>query len=842
MRLEQFLTDHLRHVLEKHRILTVFDPDGRMLPVVRSLAADGCQLLEVDDDLITAREQALEAMVRVGEDATLSLEFVLYVPRSRPLDQEVQCLDPFMPVILAGGVFPDGSGDNYQALCQRFLPEQTGLIEDMFQHSEPSFAEINSLVVGAGGAPVLTGLLKAEGTIDLMVRFLCMGPKEVKQLAKSNWRKELQTLAGKVLGLILPENISDAEELRRILWRFILFSEFSADLPVPLPTALAAVPQAEPKYHRFIFDLCDALRDRTRAQQTYEEMATSVAEELALETHCGAMEDLGKLDTFAFEQLAFLRSFTKAALTNELEKAADIANARTGSFWIRDSDRAGEWQLASCCVDLMNAVVDLKQVLERDTPNTVAKWLDFQTTHGHRMDALHRVLEHVAHDRKLDPGPLAAVLTKARNEYRELLDRIVRAFQDSVVKEGWPVSGRTRANDVYDQFVRVPWQEGKRVAYFWVDAFRYDLALQLATQVSDRHEATVRAVCAQLPSITKVGMAALLPGAGEDFRVTMEGGELVPVVKGRMIPSLTQRLAYITEVIGPNRFASIELSDLLEGKNLDKIKQTEVLVVRTSDIDQLGENTPGYLAGQLRGAVSDLQWALNRLADAGFQVAVLATDHGFCLFDSASSGASIPKPPDGEWVEVKNRALLGAGQPNAQVVCVEADHVGIRGPVERYVAARGLATFTKGVRYFHEGLSLQECLLPVVQINLKPAPRKGTGVRVDLMLTYRGAQKGTVTVLRPSVEVSVPAADMLFPTDVTFVLEGVAPDGRKVATAAPSPLTDPATGEVRINAGQSIKVPISIQEDFEGTFELRAKHPSTGEIFATLELTLESHR
>ena len=193
-------------------------------------------------------------------------------------------------------------------------------------------------------------------------------------------------------------------------------------------------------------------------------------------------------------------------------------------------------------------------------------------------------------------------------------------------------------------------------------------------------------------------------------------------------------------------------------------------------------------------------------------------------------------------MEVKNRALLGAGQPNVQVVCVEADHVGIRGPVERYVAARGLATFTKGVRYFHEGLSLQECLLPVVQVNLKPAPRKGTAVLVDLVLTYRGAQKGTVTVLRPSVEVSVPAADVLFPTDVTFVLEGVAPDGRKMATAAPSPLTDPATGEVRINAGQSIKVPISIQEDFEGTFELRAKHPSTGEIFATLELTMESHR
>ena len=91
----------------------------------------------------------------------------------------------------------------------------------------------------------------------------------------------------------------------------------------------------------------------------------------------------------------------------------------------------------------------------------------------------------------------------------------------------------SRANDIYDQFVRVPWQEGKRVAYFWIDAFRYDLAEQLATLASGRHSVIVKSVCAQLPTITKIGMAALLPGADEDFRVAVQGDEVVPVVKGR---------------------------------------------------------------------------------------------------------------------------------------------------------------------------------------------------------------------------------------------------------------------------------------------------------------------
>jgi hypothetical protein len=278
---------------------------------------------------------------------------------------------------------------------------------------------------------------------------------------------------------------------------------------------------------------------------------------------------------------------------------------------------------------------------------------------------------------------------------------------------------------------------------------------------------------------------------------------------------------------------------LLAAKDLDHLKNVEILVVRTSEIDQLGENNPSYLFGLLPGSLRDLHLALNRLADIGFGAAVLATDHGFCWFDSARSGDAIPKPP-GEWVEVKNRALLGSGQPNSQVVCVEAAQVGIRGDVARYVAARGLATFTKGVRYFHEGLSLQECVLPVVYVELKP-PSKKPAVLVELFMTYRGSKKGTVTTLRPTVEVSLPSSDLFQPAEASFVLEGFDSTGKKVAEVASSPYADSATGEVHILGGQSIKVPIRIQEGFNGTIELRAAHPATGEIFATLKLVTDFH-
>lgn len=842
-RIEQFIAGHLGRRLDNRRVLVAYDPGARMAEVVRSLAnGPHCRVIEVGDDIITARENALDELARLGQDPTLATQLVVYIPRARPLEPEDICIDPFTPLALAGAVFPDGVGDTYLSLCQRFLPEQAGVIEELFRHGDPSYADINSLVVGAEGAPILGGLLGTQGLQNLFVRLLCLEPNEAAKLNRSpHWRKELQALVGKTLGLTLPEAENDINELRNVLWRYLLFSEFAADLPSELPKALQGVPKAPGRHLRFVQDLCGTLRDRNSTQDAYEDAATRVANELGLEAHCAAMEDLGILDTFAFEERCFLRSFAKQFLAGDLDKAGKVVQDRVKSFWIREAGRAVEWQLAGRCIEVMRSVEDMKRICKESPPRNAGGWLAFHVEHGHRLDTAHRLMEQVAQDWMREPGSLMDVLDKVRAAHREFVEDVTRRFQETVVAEGWPVSGYGRANETFDQYVRPLWQSGKRVAYFWVDAFRYDLAKLLVATAADRHVAMVHPVCAQLPSITKVGMAALLPGAGEDFRLAVEGGEVVPVVKGRALPELPQRLEFIKEAIGPSRFASVEIQELLAAKDLSGWTHAEVLVVRTTDIDLIGENNPAHLATLLPGSIRDLNMAVNRLADAGFEAAVMATDHGFCWFDSVEAGHAIQKPT-GEWVEVKNRVLLGSGQPAGNVVSMDAAHVGIKGDVAQYVAAKGLATFTKGVRYFHEGLSLAECLIPVVKFNLKPTPKKSPAIgKVELLLTYRGANAGTITTLRPSVEVSMPAGDLFGPVELTFVLHGYGKANKLVAEAASSPLTDPATGEVTIQRGHSIKVPIRIQEEFTGSIELRAEHPGTGEIFAILKLTTDFH-
>ena len=840
-RIEDFLTKQLERTLSVSRILTVFDPNRHLLEVVRKLASDQCRLIEVDNDIINSRENAMEALADLGCDTSHTHSLVLYIPRPKPLEPEAVCSDPFAPLMLAGGVFPDGAGDDYLALCQRFLPEQSGVIEEMFLKGEPTFAEINSLVSGGEAAPVLSGLLDGEGTKDLLVRFLCQNDEDASRLKKSpHWHKELGVLVKKSLGLELPDYVTEIDELKLILWRFILFSEFSADLPVDLPAALSGVPKAEAKYHRFVFDLCSTLRDRTSAQEAYEEYANKVAKELGLESHCDGIQELGVLDTFAFEERSYLKAFGNVVLASDLEKASALVDQRSKSFWIRDPDRAAEWKLAGCCIEVLQLVDDVWNAHKELEPKTVGAWMDFQTQQGYRLDTTHRVMEQVAGSLIVESESLTTVLEKARTDYRELVDLLTRKFQECVGKEGWPASGRIRSNEIYDRYVSTPWKEGKKVAYFWVDALRYEAAKVLASSLSDRHQVTVDSVCAQLPTITKIGMAALLPGANEDFRLDVIDGDLVPSIKGRSLANLTQRTDYMRECIGANRFECVDLAKLLSSKNISDLAKAEVLVVRTTDIDKVGESNPEYLATLFPGMIRELQVALNKLADAGFSVAVLGTDHGFCWFDKTERGDAIQKPA-GEWVEAKNRALLGSGQPGSQVNSFDASSVGIRGDITHYVVPKGLATFTKGVRYFHEGLSLQECVLPVLQVTLKASAPRSATAKTELFLTYRGAKSGTVTTLRPSIEISMPTTDLFALEELVFALEGYTAKGVKVASAGISPAADAGTGELRMSSGQSHKVPIRIDEGFEGEFELRATNPSTGEIYSTLKLKTDFH-
>lgn len=841
MTFESFFTSRLDSRLRQRRLLTIHDPEGRYREIAFGMADGTTTVLDCGGDLLEAREKALEALAALGEDATCKRRLLLYVPAERSLEDSDLCSDPFAAFVAAGAVFPDGAGDDYRQLCLQFLPEQSGAIEGMFATGDaPAITVINSLRSGAVDSPILKDVLDADGPKDMLVKFLTAGGNTLKELkATGHWVKDLKDLVARTLGLKLDGPKEAVDQLQEQLWRYLLFSEFVADLPVELPPALETVPRAGKSQESFVRSLCSNLRDLGKAQQAYEEAATRVSEQLGLEALCAGIEDFGELDTFSFEERGFLKRFATELKSGEFENARNIVVRRRGSFWVeRDARRSAEWQLADLAARLMLEIHALAEELA--AKRHLEGWIEFYTGSFAKVDSIHRAMEQVAAEITPVTSPLTEVLAQAREAHRHACDGLSRKFQHEAAAKGWPSTAVPRAVDTFDRWVEPRWKAGERVAFFWIDALRYELAMALEATLATQHSTKLETACASMPCLTPIGMASLLPGAASVLEVDVLDGKPVARMHGKTVTGPKERLDVLASHVGVNRTRLVDLEDISNGKLPDDLDTIEVLAVKTTDIDSLGENNPAYFIAMLPGILRKIQTAVNHLADAGFSRAIISTDHGFAWMFATSAGNAVGKPP-GEWKMAKDRALLGSGSEDSTSLVMAAGDAGIRTGLEKLAVPRGMATYTAGVTYFHGGLSPQECILPVIDALLKPSSKTEKAQPIEINLTYRGSNKGTVTTLMPSMELSYPAADLFGPANVRLVLLATDKAGKTVGEAASSSVVDPVSREINLERGKAIKVPLRLQEGFEGDFKVNAADPATGTAYATVKLKTDFH-
>ncbi len=841
MTFESFLSSRLNARLRLRRLLVVHDPDQRFLDIVMGMTDEHTTVLNCAGDMLEAREAALEAFGVLGEDTSCKRRLVLYMPDGRSLEDADRCADPFAAFVVGGACFPDGAGDDYRQLCLQFLPEQTGQIDGMFASGEPPpISVINSLRSGAEDSPVLRDLLKAEGPKDILVKFLSADGRVLKNLrSTTHWVKDLKDLVTKTLGLKLDGSKEAVEDLQGQLWRYLLFSEFAADLPVELPAGLQSVPRAGASHEPFVKTICATLRDLGSAQSAYEEAANRVSgKELGLEALCSGIEDFGELDTFSFEERGFLRLFAAELAAERFENAREIVNHRQGSFWVeRDARRAAEWQVADLAARLMLELQTLKP--ELSAKRSLDEWIDFYAGQFARVDTIHRSMEQVTAEVIPVEAVLSNVLNLAREAHRGACDRLARMMQEEVIKTGWPSATKARSVDIFERWVEPSWKSGERVAYFWIDALRFELAQTLEAALGTHHVTKMEIACASLPCLTPVGMAALLPGAAS-MEIKVDAGKPVAMISGKAVDGPKARAEVLATHVGANRTRLVDLEDVANGKLPDDIATIEVLAVKTVDIDSLGENNPLYFISMLPGILRKIQLAVNKLAEAGFTRAILTADHGFAWMQSTSAGNAVKKP-SGEWEMAKDRALLGEGSADTHSMILKTAEAGLRSSIAQIAFPRGMATYTAGVTYFHGGISPQECILPVLDVRLKPPQATAPAQRVDITLTYRGSTRGTVTTLIPTLELSYPADDLFGPASVRLLLQALDKSGKIVGQAAASALVDPASREIHLERGKSIKIPLRLTEGFEGECKVVAIDPASGATYATIKLETAFH-
>ena len=279
--------------------------------------------------------------------------------------------------------------------------------------------------------------------------------------------------------------------------------------------------------------------------------------------------------------------------------------------------------------------------------------------------------------------------------------------------------------------------------------------------------------------------------------------------------------------------ADIELDDLIRQKK-PKLDNARLLVVRTRDIDTIAHGSPHQILEMIPSLIRQIIRGIGKVEAAGFQKAVIATDHGFILIHEQGAGDVAHQPP-GNWLVEKSRCLLGEGHADSANLVMKREHVGIRGEFSDYAVPKALVPYSRGNLYFHEGLSLQECVLPCLSVDLKRQMKKQA--LPTIQISYRQGKTDKITSRRPVIDISWPGLDM-FDEDyeIEVAIEVVDSKGRTVGCVGTGQTVNPATQGVRIRPGAVTSIGLRMEDDFSGSFTVRALDPTSQAMIADLTL------
>ena len=550
-------------------------------------------------------------------------------------------------------------------------------------------------------------------------------------------------------GAVLPPGPPRAEDIAFATAGWALAVEYVDDLKRP-PIAASLQPARD--LPRLVVDACRNLAAhlRERHKAFYRRTADETEALLPDEVEVARAEDLGKIDTFRFEEDKVLAAAIEALGRGDWQSASVWASVRDEdvSFWLRDDpSRRSAWLLVADAARLGLAIQAAGHSL--DARDDMERAIERYVSHGSPVDRAHRHLEQRRAALLYPPLPefesLRAGLDGARSLWRDWADRWAVDFNALCKARGFLPDARLQQRTIFDEVVKPLAQESGTTAFFVVDAFRYEMGEELFTTLSDTPATTpmLWARLAELPTATEVGMNVLAPVADRGkLRPTISDGAVLGFSTGeyRVSDPESRKRAMHDRVGGPT-CPLLTLDDVVtrEATSLKQsIARARLVVVHSNEIDRAGEQGVGpavfdQVMNKLRAA-----WKL--LRDAGVRRFVFSADHGFLLIDEGARTAQ----PHGRKVDPKRRHVFSG---------VAADHPGeVRVPLaelgydsaEQLMFPESTAVFDTTKRpmgFVHGGNSLQERVIPVLTL-VHRTPVGGSNTRYVIRATVREGVAG----------------------------------------------------------------------------------------------------
>jgi hypothetical protein len=699
-----------------------------------------------------------------------------------------------------------------------------GVIDDLLERDGVTYEDLARAAEPGGEQEpsILKGIYyDVPGRDEMLAAWIASDDRD-ETIAAKGAVAELVKLVGSRTGLALDGSDS-LSKLRTIVARYVLVGEFRNDLTVPAPASTEAIPAPRTKPE---IEAVNALADRLRRlhPKAYVSMANKLEAELLLANAGIAPGGLGATDTFRFEERLILGHVDELIADAQYDEAGRIIADRERSFWLdQDVSRRAQWQACRLMVELGKVAADVSAAVAatHGAPDVwIANYAD-RDAGWYRLDQAQRRLETLV--ASLDEEPAERPLGLVRRAYEDAAKALADRFLASLAKAGWSTAGTMHQTRVYADTVAA---QPKPVAYFLVDAMRYEMGVELVERLPPSTEATIAPGVAALPSITPVGMGALMPGAAASFDVVDSAGKLGSRIDGTFLPDLTARRKFAeARVAGLVDMTLAELLGTSTNKLESKLSGAQVVIVRSQEIDAAGEGGFFQARRTMDTVIDDLVRAVRKLAVVGVRNVVVSADHGHLFGHGDREEALRVDAPGGATLDLHRRCWIGRGgmtPPGA--IRVSAATLGYDSDLD-LVFPPGTAVFKAGgdLGFHHGGPTLEELIVPVVTIRTiaqaavaKAEPATVSGVPEE------------ITNRIFSAVIQLGGANLSMFSSPTVVTPMLVAAGRQVGKAALAIGSDlDAAGSITLNPGVPVTVGFRLTDDTVGSLRLVVLDPAT---------------
>lgn len=409
---------------------------------------------------------------------------------------------------------------------------------------------------------------------------------------------------------------------------------------------------------------------------------------------------------------------------------AQIADERVSKAYHYAEDFRYEYQAIKMAYLMMKSVSLMEYVSD-----PVQLISDYQRE-TYKIDSYYRWF-YYAYDQLEDADKFANVRDRVENIYSNTyLKKITPKWNDALTSDAYKNLGLSMESDFYRNYLRA--YDGKeRVIVVISDALRYECAKELMDrlELDEKCDAKIDCMLGVLPSVTSVGMASLLPH--DDLQVD---DKMNVTVNGAACGDLDARQKILQSYNPDNAAVAFDdiakaskarVRELLQGKN--------IVYIYHNQVDARGDKaaSENEVFNACAEAIDEIQKLIRKLTgDVSATRYFITADHGFLYkrdkiqeFDKVD----VPK----EVCTYTNKRFL--------LTSTEINYTGMMSRVMTYcksfvttpVGTDIFKVSGGGQNYVHGGSSLQEILVPVVEVKTTKGKQKINYVDVILTTSIR---------------------------------------------------------------------------------------------------------